>query len=126
MMVCVVALTACTLTVDLQDKNEGKQAGDLPDGRQTTGGEQSGDKAGTDGDKDTGAVPVGIFPKFAAERERKYIDVEWKPVSYEKKVAPYKVNKDLSNVENADQFGKFSARQLELLSNNGFVVIPSD
>ncbi|NLK86596.1 MAG: DUF3160 domain-containing protein [Clostridiaceae bacterium] len=134
MMVCAVTLTACTLSVELPEKNEGKQAEDLPDDKQTTGdAEHSGDKAGTDGDKagadgdkDTGAVPVGIFPKFAAERERKYIDVEWKPVSYEKNVAPYKVNKDLSNVENAGQFGRFSDRQLELLSENGFVVIPSE
>ncbi len=127
MITCVVALTACTLSVDLPEKKDGKQAEELPDSRQTTGGEdQSGDAAGTDGDKDGNALPMGISPVFAAERERKYIDVEWKPASYEKKVTPYKVNKDLSNVENADQFGKFSARQLELLSNNGFVVIPSD
>ncbi len=134
--VCAAALTACTLTVELPEKNDGQQAEVLPDDRQMTGGDGQGmeadgtdgirEAAETDGDTRTDAVPVGIFPKFAAERERKYIDVPFKPVSYEAKVAPYKVNKDLSNVVNADQFGRFSARQLELLSGNGFVVIPSD
>lgn len=126
-MVCVAALTACTLSVELPEKNEGQPAEVSPDSQQATGsGEQSKDVTRIDGDRDADVVPAGIFPAFEAERERKYIDVEWKPVSYEKKVAPYKVNKDLSNVVNADQFGSFSSRQVELLSDNGFVVIPSD
>ncbi len=126
-MVCVAAMTACTLSVELPEKNEGQPAEVSPDSQQATGsGEQSKDVTRIDGDKDADVVPAGIFPAFEAERERKYIDVEWKPASYEKKVAPYKVNKDLSNVVNADQFGSFSSRQVELLSDNGFVVIPSD
>lgn len=47
------------------------------------------------------------------------------PVSYEAKVPQYKVKPDLSNVENASQFGGFTEKQLKMLSENGFVVIPS-
>jgi hypothetical protein len=42
------------------------------------------------------------------------------------KVKSYKINPDLSNVANLDQFGKFTLRQKELLIQNGFVVTPSD
>lgn len=62
---------------------------------------------------------------FAAERERKYIDVEWRPVSYEAKVAGYKIKPDLSNVVNAGQFEGFTDKQLKMLSRNGFLVVPS-
>ena len=42
------------------------------------------------------------------------------------KVAPYKVESDLSNIENLDQYGDFTAAQKELLVKNGFVVMESD
>lgn len=64
-------------------------------------------------------------PIFAAERERKYIEVEYNPTSYEKKVVPYQIKNGLSNVENLEQFGSFTPKQLKMLSDNGFLVIPS-
>lgn len=69
---------------------------------------------------DTIAVPV-----FAAEKQRKYVNVEWKPLSYDKKVVPYKVNPGLSNVVNVSQFGTFTAGQKQMLSDNGFFVAPT-
>lgn len=68
---------------------------------------------------------AGIRPVFAPEIERKYVDVEWKPLSYEKKVAPYKVAPNLSNVINLSQFGSFTAKQKQMLSGNGFFVAPA-
>jgi hypothetical protein len=126
-MVCAAVLTSCTEPAEVPEKNGEQQAEVSPYSGQTAGWEQSENIAGgPDAQKEPDVLPVGIFPAFAAERQSKHIDVEWKPVSYEKKVAPYKVKKDLSNVENAGQFGAFSARQLELLSENGFVAVPSD
>lgn len=68
---------------------------------------------------------AGIRPTFTPERERKYVDVEWKPLSYEKKVAPYSVAPTLSNVVNLSQFGSFTAKQKQMLSGNGFFVAPA-
>lgn len=105
-----------------KDNTQGSQgsqtAQDSTGGNGTAGDGEDGNE--TEGDPLAVAVPV-----FSAERERKYVNVEWKPVSYEKKVTPYKVNGDLSNVENAAQFGRFTDKQLKMLSDNGFVVIPA-
>ncbi len=43
----------------------------------------------------------------------------------ETKVKPYKVEVDLSNIENLKQFGEFSKEQLDLLVKNNFVVNPT-
>ena len=60
-------------------------------------------------------------------RKRKgYKQLPYKPVSYEKKIAPYSVKPDLSNIENLDQFGEFTEAQKEMLKNNLFVVTRSD
>lgn len=120
LIVCVAALTACTLSVDLPT-NGPQQA------QNKAGSEQLGDGlAQTAGDKDLKGTNAGMFPTFTANRERNNIEVDWKPMSYEKKVAPYKVKKDLSNVENVEQFGGFSPEQTMRLADNGFFAVPSD
>ncbi|MBH1940819.1 DUF3160 domain-containing protein [Mobilitalea sibirica] len=44
---------------------------------------------------------------------------------YEAKVKPYTIAKDLSNIENIDQFSGFTNEQINMLVKNGFVVLPS-
>ncbi|NLL73286.1 MAG: DUF3160 domain-containing protein [Clostridiales bacterium] len=48
-----------------------------------------------------------------------------KPV-FEPRVDPYVIKKDLSNIENINQFSGFTDKQKEMLSENGFVVLPGD
>lgn len=60
-----------------------------------------------------------------AEKDRNTIKVEYKLRNYEKKVKPYKVANDLSNITNLDQFGEFTQLQKGMLSKNGFVVTAS-
>jgi len=64
-------------------------------------------------------------PVFTDNVVEKYTEPEFKFAEYAKEVKPYKVKADLSNIENLEQFGSFSAKQKELLSQNGFVVTPS-
>lgn len=45
--------------------------------------------------------------------------------AYEAKVKPYTVAKDLSNIENINQFEGFTKEQVKMLADNGFVVLPS-
>lgn len=52
--------------------------------------------------------------------------VPYEPIKFQAKVKPYKVNDDLSNIENLDQFGEFTEEQLELLIDNNFFVNPTD
>ncbi|NLL06419.1 MAG: DUF3160 domain-containing protein [Clostridiaceae bacterium] len=66
-----------------------------------------------------------LNPVFKDERDRQFSSLDWKPISYEAKVKPYKVNADLTNIENIDQFGEFTQEQKEMLSKNGFVVMPT-
>lgn len=44
---------------------------------------------------------------------------------YEAGVVSYKVAKDLSNIENIDQFSGFTKEQIKTLVDNGFIVLPS-
>jgi hypothetical protein len=46
--------------------------------------------------------------------------------AYEAAVAPYTIAKDLSNIENINQFSGFTEEQINMLASNGFVVLPSN
>ncbi|MDD4112550.1 MAG: DUF3160 domain-containing protein [Herbinix sp.] len=45
--------------------------------------------------------------------------------TFEAKVDPYVINKDLSNIENIQYFNGFTDEQKDMISKNGFVVLPS-
>ncbi len=130
-MVCVAALTACEPTANSPEAEDGQRTQETTDDRQPDNGAVQPDNRAAQADKgaaqagDTGDVGIST-PVFTTEKDRGMHRPTWKPVSYEKKVAPYKVKADLSNVENAEQFGSFSSEQLKLLVNNGFAVIPSN
>ena len=91
-------------------------------GTQTSAG---GTQTSAGGTQASDGADTGVRPVFTPERERKYVDVEWKPLVCDKKVAPYKVDPSLSNVANLSQFGSFSAKQKQMLSGNGFFVAPA-
>lgn len=57
--------------------------------------------------------------------EPKNVVVPYTPSEINPKVAQYKVNADLSNIENLEKFGEFSSEQLNLLRENSFVVNPT-
>lgn len=57
--------------------------------------------------------------------ERKNVEVTYEPTKCKANVKPYKVNADLSNIENLQQFGEFTKEQKELLAKNSFVVNPT-
>lgn len=44
---------------------------------------------------------------------------------YKAEVTPYSIAKDLSNIENINQFNGFTEEQKKMLVDNGFVVLPS-
>lgn len=62
---------------------------------------------------------------FTTEPTRKVIDVPYNQREFEAKVKTYKINEDLSNVVNLNQFGEFTKEQKELLAKNGFFVNPT-
>lgn len=53
------------------------------------------------------------------------IGVPYEPIEFDTMVKPYKVESDLSNIENLEIFGEFSKEQLDLLVKNNFVVNPT-
>lgn len=122
MCASTAVFTACSGSEDNIDGMRGK---DEPAGQSDAGDKTYVMPPTNLGADDADMLMASQDELFFAERERKHISVEWEPVSYEAKVAPYKVKKDLSNVVNAVQFGKFTDKQLKMLCNNGFVVIPS-
>lgn len=66
-----------------------------------------------------------LKPVFADEKKKDTLSVQWKPVEYEAKVKTYKINEDLSNIENINQFGVFTPEQRKLIARNGFVAVSS-
>ncbi|MDF2907591.1 MAG: hypothetical protein K0R34_2912, partial [Herbinix sp.] len=91
-------------------------------------------------ENNTGEVTLAPTPveEDATEEGFLYLDAEWtsvetaKPVKatfakpfYEAESAGYKIEKDLSNIENIDQFTGFTKDQIKKLINNGFVVLPT-
>ncbi|PKM94231.1 MAG: hypothetical protein CVU84_12275 [Firmicutes bacterium HGW-Firmicutes-1] len=67
-----------------------------------------------------------IAVTWANLAEYKNIEVPYIPVAYEAKVLPYTIESDLSNIENIDMFSGFSQEQINMLVDNGFVVLPSN
>ncbi|MCF6464292.1 DUF3160 domain-containing protein [Clostridium sp. Cult2] len=63
--------------------------------------------------------------KFAYSQKQN-IAVPYEPTKFQAKVKPYKVNSDLSNIENSSQFGGLSQEQKELLAKNNFFVTPTN
>ncbi|WP_411678401.1 DUF3160 domain-containing protein [Caproicibacter sp.] len=55
----------------------------------------------------------------------KNVAVPYSPSQFVTKVEPYKVNPDLSNIDNLKQFGSFSEGEKKLLSQNAFMVSPT-
>ena len=58
--------------------------------------------------------------------DKTVIELPYEPISIKANVEPYEVKSDLSNIENLQQFGKFSEEQLKLLVKNNFVVNPTE
>lgn len=69
--------------------------------------------------------PQDITDTMQNQTGQKPVGIEWNPISFEKLVKPYKVKRDLSNIENIRQFGEFTPEQRDMLAKNGFVVTPS-
>jgi hypothetical protein len=64
-------------------------------------------------------------PVFSDEKDRVFTSLEWKPSVYSAMVKPYKVKSDLSNIVNIGQFGEFTKEHKQMLTKNGFVVMPT-
>ena len=52
-----------------------------------------------------------LDPVFKDEKDRQFSSLNWKPINYVAKVKPYKVNTDLTNIENTNQFREFTLYQ---------------
>ena len=52
--------------------------------------------------------------------------VEYTPLNITPNAPEYSINTDLSNIENIDQFPNLTQKQRDKISQNGFVVIPTD
>ncbi|MDF2672020.1 MAG: hypothetical protein K0R09_285 [Clostridiales bacterium] len=64
-------------------------------------------------------------PIFTAASDGDDMIVPYTPIQFDTKVKPYKVNGNLSNVENLEQYNKFTEEQKKLIQKNGFAVVPT-
>lgn len=63
-------------------------------------------------------------PALAIAGGSSNINVPFEATQYTAAVPAYRVEADLSNIANLEQFGSFTEKQKELLAKNGFVVTP--
>ncbi|MFA5523090.1 MAG: DUF3160 domain-containing protein [Tissierellales bacterium] len=68
---------------------------------------------------------VNFNINWTIPEEIENIQMPYVPTSYTAKVKPYAVNDELSNIENISQISGLIDEQKEMLSKNGFVVLPS-
>ncbi len=119
-----------TSTVSASNVSETPGNTPISDVTTGTGGEDASleDISQDDTKRESKLMPIKEIgkPEFVQEKDRKYIQTEWKPLQYSKKAVSYKVNGDLSNVVNLKQFGDFTKEQKALLQKNQFVVCPSN
>lgn len=73
---------------------------------------------------ETGQKQDGDVQVIANAPEDGIAAVPFAETSYKAAIPSYTIERDLSNVENLEQFGGFTNRQKELLAKNGFVVTP--
>ncbi len=62
---------------------------------------------------------------WTVPEEIKNIQIPYKSTDYKAHVKPYTIKEDLSNIENIYRFSGFTNEQKNMLSKNGFVVLPS-
>lgn len=74
---------------------------------------------------DTGARLLSLNSEWTKVSTAEVRKPEFELPKYDAKVAPYTIAKDLSNVENIDQFSGFTKEQINALVENGFVVLPT-
>jgi hypothetical protein len=89
-------------------------------------GDEKAPESITAGNPDAGSTNTEkIVPVLAQLGGSNEIDVPFEAAQYTASVPSYRIEADLSNIANLEQFGSFTEKQKELLAKNGFVVTPT-
>ena len=110
-----IVLTGC------RSKKENDGTDQTPSGTQTSG------NTVTDSDgENTVTQLLQLNKAWSLMQTVELSGEDYATPAYEAKVANYKVEDDLSNIENINQFAGFTKEQIGMLVKNGFVVLPSN
>lgn len=117
---CIAALiissTGCSSTVETGEPNQTEE---------NTGIQQPGETGNEEEINNNEEDKQTYKLVLKSEKDRQPVKVSFEPVKYEASVEPYKVNTDLSNIENLEQYGDFTEKQKQFLIRNGFIVNPA-
>ena len=120
-LLCVTAFLSGTFGC-LPAEDESPTAVKKPTAENTT--EKPAETSPTESPQSTADIS-GYSLVFKDRTEIEAAVVEYAAGDYAAEVAPYKIKSDLSNIENLDQYGDFTAKQKKMLAQNGFVVMES-
>lgn len=101
-------------TAGSRETDAGKAEESSPETSQHTAGGDSQASAGA------GKMNLDFSPEFNRSGG------QYEPLSFAANAPAYKLNGDLSNVENLNQFGNLTEEQRGMIAANGFVVIPTN
>jgi hypothetical protein len=96
--------------------------------REDKGSKEEGSKDTREGKQEgstSGARLLNLSSKWTKVSTAEATKPEFAIPEYKANVAPYKIAKDLSNIENINQFSGFTDEQIKSLVENGFVVLPT-
>lgn len=110
--------------VDPIEENETDKKDSDEEAQKTAEGEENTNKIEDEESQQDVLKPLKLNEEWAAVRLSGISQPDYVIPTFEPKVDPYIINKDLSNVENIGQFSGFSEEQIAMLSENGFVVLP--
>lgn len=80
----------------------------------------------TDNKGTKGEPGLTLDTEWSSKQEYKLTKQEYTDLTIKPKTPAYTIAKDLSNIENINQFSGFTKEQISMLVNNGFLVLPGD
>lgn len=126
--VIVLVLCLCMMITGCKSKKEGVQTGEIsPTPKQeATDITDAVEVSNPDNGSQTAETLLKLDKAWAAIQTVELEQTGYEVPAYEADVVPYTIAKDLSNIENINQFSGFTQEQINMLATNGFVVLPSN
>ncbi len=120
-----LALTGCQSNKRNDEVNPTIEENNEVDNVENTDDNNSKDVDKEDNNEGNGGLQtLKLSTEWSSAKSAKLVKTTYESASYEAKVNPYTITKDLSNVENIDRFSGFTKEQISMLVKNGFVVLP--
>lgn len=123
----IIVILLC-LSLVLTGCNRGKDKDEKENNNITGSVEERDYTEESDREKDSPSIGTKLLTlskEWSLIQSLELTQKDYEVPSYDAKVPAYTIKKDLSNIENINQFSGFTKEEINMLATNGFVVVPS-